>query len=200
MLSPQMFHRLLAVALFLLPCSARGNPTRKFLVPGFRISPEKGIAQGFISGFKSLPGNEMGDVILQIEDRISKLERVLHLEGMITASEGKIFATNGKTADFHTTVKTCEEAGGSIATPRNAGENDAILYFVKQFNRYAYLGIKESLIPGKFQFLDGAEPSYTNWHSNEPSGKGEEECVEMYTDGTWNNKKCNQNRLTVCQF
>ncbi|XP_071895585.1 pulmonary surfactant-associated protein A isoform X1 [Anas platyrhynchos] len=200
MLSPQMFHRLLAVALFLLPGSTQGNPAYKFPVPGFRISPEKGIAQGFISGFKSLPGKETGDVILQIEDRISKLERVLHLKEIITASEGKIFATNGKTADFHTTVKTCEEAGGSIATPRNTGENDAILYFVKQFNRYAYLGIKESLIPGKFQFLDGAEPSYTNWHSNEPSGKGEEECVEMYTDGTWNNKKCNQNRLIVCQF
>lgn len=26
-------------------------------------------------GFKSLPGKEMGDVILQLEDRISKLER-----------------------------------------------------------------------------------------------------------------------------
>uniref|UniRef100_A0A8B9EKQ1 C-type lectin domain-containing protein n=1 Tax=Anser cygnoides TaxID=8845 RepID=A0A8B9EKQ1_ANSCY len=196
MLSPQMFHRMLAVALFLLPYCARGNPAHKFPVPGFRILPENGIAEGF----KSLPGKEMGDVILQLEDRISKLERVLHLEGIITASERKIFATNGKTADFHATVKKCGEAGGSIATPRNAGENDAILYFVKQFNKYAYLGIKESLIPGKFQFLDGAELSYTNWHPNEPSGKGEEECVEMYTDGTWNNKKCNQNRLIVCQF
>ncbi|XP_035185994.1 pulmonary surfactant-associated protein A-like isoform X3 [Oxyura jamaicensis] len=89
-----------------------------------------------MSGFKSLPGKEMGDVILQLEDRISKLERVLHLEGIITASEGKIFATDGKTADFHATVKKCAEAGGSIATPRNAGENDAILYFVKHFNKY----------------------------------------------------------------
>ncbi|XP_035185993.1 pulmonary surfactant-associated protein A-like isoform X2 [Oxyura jamaicensis] len=110
MLSQQMFHRILAVALFLLPYCARG--------------------------FKSLPGKEMGDVILQLEDRISKLERVLHLEGIITASEGKIFATDGKTADFHATVKKCAEAGGSIATPRNAGENDAILYFVKHFNKY----------------------------------------------------------------
>lgn len=53
MLSPQMFHRLLAVALFLLPGSAQGNPAYKFPVPGFRISPEKGIAQGFISGTRS---------------------------------------------------------------------------------------------------------------------------------------------------
>ncbi|KFV17431.1 Pulmonary surfactant-associated protein A, partial [Pterocles gutturalis] len=125
---------------------------------------------------------------------------VLKLEKKITASGGKIFATSGKKADFDTALKECKEAGGSIATPRNPGENDAILYFVKSFNTYAYLGIKESLIPSKFQFLDGTQLGYTNWHLNEPSGKGKEECVEMYTDGTWNDKKCNQNRLIVCQF
>ncbi|NXR14779.1 SFTPA protein, partial [Semnornis frantzii] len=125
---------------------------------------------------------------------------VLHLQEMMTTSGGKIFATNGKKADFHTTLEKCQEAGGSIAAPSNMSENDAILYFVKRYNTYAYIGIKESLIPSKFQFLDGTKLSYTNWHSKEASGKGEEECVEMYTDGTWNDKKCNQNRLVVCQF
>uniref|UniRef100_A0A8C9FVM9 C-type lectin domain-containing protein n=1 Tax=Pavo cristatus TaxID=9049 RepID=A0A8C9FVM9_PAVCR len=150
--------------------------------------------------FPSVAGNEMEDTVLQLKDRISKLKGVLHLQEKITTSGGKIFATNGKTADFHATVKMCQEAGGCIASPRNADENAAILHIVKKFNRYAYLGIKESLIPGTFQFLNGAELSYTNWYSHEPSGKGEEECVEMYSDGTWNDKKCNQNRLVVCQF
>ncbi|NXH40527.1 SFTPA protein, partial [Dicaeum eximium] len=125
---------------------------------------------------------------------------VLRLNKMITESGGKIFATNGKKADFDATVEKCKEAGGSIATPKSPGENDAILYFVKYFNTYAYLGIKQSLIPGKFQLLNGAQLSYTNWYPNEPSGKGEEECVEMYTDGTWNDKKCTKNHLIVCQF
>ncbi|NXU60041.1 SFPA2 protein, partial [Turnix velox] len=106
----------------------------------------------------------------------------LLLEKMITKSGEKIFASNGKKADFHTIVKRCEDAGGSIATPRNPGENKAIQHFVKTFNTYTYLGIKESPIPGKFQFLDGTQLVYTNWYRNEPSGKGEEECVEMYTD------------------
>ncbi|NXU26884.1 SFTPA protein, partial [Thalassarche chlororhynchos] len=121
-----------------------------------------------------LVDNEMGDVIHQLEHQISRLEGVLRLENKITASGGKIFATNGKKADFLTTLKKCKEAGGSIATPRNPDENDAILYFVKNFNTYAYLGIKESLIPKKFQFLDGTQLNYTNWHLNEPSGKGDE--------------------------
>ncbi|NXX47582.1 SFTPA protein, partial [Tricholaema leucomelas] len=118
--------------------------------------------------------NEREDTIHQLEHRISRLEGVLYLEKMITTSGGKIFATNGKKGDFHTTLKQCQEAGGSIATPRNPSENDAVLYFVKSYNTYAYLGIKESLIPSKFQFLDGTKLNYTNWHSKEPSGKGEE--------------------------
>ncbi|NWV14030.1 SFTPA protein, partial [Ptilonorhynchus violaceus] len=121
-----------------------------------------------------LGDSENGDAIRQLEYRISRLEGVLRLNKMITESGGKIFATSGKRADFNATVEKCKEAGGSIATPRNPGENDAILYFVKSFNTYAYLGIKESLIPGQFQLLDGAQLSYTNWYLNEPSGKGEE--------------------------
>ncbi|NXC05970.1 SFTPA protein, partial [Orthonyx spaldingii] len=121
-----------------------------------------------------LAGNENEDIIRQLQYRISRLEGVLRLNKMIMESAGKIFATNGKKANFDATVATCKEAGGSIATPRNPGENDAILYFVKYFNIYAYLGIKQSLIPGKFQLLNGAQLNYTNWYSNEPSGKGEE--------------------------
>ncbi|NWW07398.1 SFTPA protein, partial [Oreocharis arfaki] len=121
-----------------------------------------------------LAGTENGDIIHQLEYRISRLEGVLLLNKMITESGGKIFATSGKRADFDAAVEKCKEAGGSIATPRNPGENDAIQYFVKYFNTYAYLGIKQSLIPGKFQLLNGTPLSYTNWYANEPSGKGEE--------------------------
>ncbi|XP_052655730.1 pulmonary surfactant-associated protein A-like [Harpia harpyja] len=174
MLSPQLFHKILAVAFSLLLYCAQGSDL--------------------------LVDSEMEGVICQIEHRISRLERVLHFLKMITASGRKIFATSEKKADFHTTLTKCKEAGGSIATPRNPDENDAILYFVKTFNTYAYLGIKECLIPSRFQSLGSTQLSYTNWHLNEPSGKGEEECVEMYTDGTWNDKSCNKNRLIVCQF
>ncbi|NXP49538.1 SFTPA protein, partial [Heliornis fulica] len=121
-----------------------------------------------------LVDNEVQKVICQLAHRVSRLEGVLQLEKMVTASEEKMFATNGKKADFYTTLKKCKEAGGSIATPSNQDENNAILQLVKSFNTFAYLGIKESLIPSKFQFLDGGQLTYTNWHLNEPAGKGEE--------------------------
>ncbi|XP_065495575.1 pulmonary surfactant-associated protein A-like [Caloenas nicobarica] len=199
MLSPP-FHKILGVAFFLLPCCAQGNPAGTPPLLVFAHLPEDGIDEDFTSGFLPLLDDEIGDVTHQLEHWISRLEGVLHLEKMITASGGKIFASNGKKPDLNTALKKCKQAGGSIATPRNPAENKAILYFVKCFNTYTYLGIKESLMLSKFQLLDTRQLSYTNWHLNEPSGKGEEECVDVYTDGTWNDKRCNQNRLIVCQF
>lgn len=199
MLFPQL-HKILAVAFFLLPFCAQGKLLPFFPFTSLFGGKDNSADEKQIPDLTALAGNEHGDAIQQLEYRISRIEGVLRLNKIITESGGKIFATNGRRADFDGTVEKCKEAGGSIATPKSPGENDAILYFVKYFNSYAYLGIKQSLIPGRFQLLNGAQLSYTNWYPNEPSGTGEEKCVEMYTDGTWNDKKCNKNYLIVCQF
>ncbi|NXL88974.1 SFPA2 protein, partial [Alectura lathami] len=125
---------------------------------------------------------------------------VLALDGKIQKVGEKIFASNGKEVNFSSALESCEETGGTLATPMNEEENKAVLDIVKQYNRYAYLGVKESEAPGQFEYMDGTPLNYTNWHKNEPNGKGKEECVEMYTDGNWNDKKCTQYRLTICEF
>ncbi|NWR54982.1 SFTPA protein, partial [Bucorvus abyssinicus] len=125
---------------------------------------------------------------------------VLALMGMIRKAGHKIFASNGKNVDFAAALQSCESAGGTLAAPRNEEENQAVLQFVKQYNQYTYLGIKESETAGLFKYLDGTSVNYTNWYSNEPTGKGTEKCVEMYTDGTWNDRVCTVYRLTVCEF
>ncbi|XP_053548038.1 pulmonary surfactant-associated protein A [Bombina bombina] len=137
---------------------------------------------------------------LELRNQISRLERALLLKEIIQKVGGKILATNGKEVDFTTAKTTCESVGGRIATPVNDKENNAILTFVKELNRYAFLGVKEGLLTGKFNYLDGTPVKYTNWSKNEPNGKGQEPCVEMYTDGKWNDKGCNQNRLTICEL
>uniref|UniRef100_A0A6I8QR96 C-type lectin domain-containing protein n=1 Tax=Xenopus tropicalis TaxID=8364 RepID=A0A6I8QR96_XENTR len=124
----------------------------------------------------------------------------LNFEGKFHQVGGKIFATNGEQADFEASKLTCKKAGGRIATPMNEAENSALLSILKEQNKYAYLGVTEGVIPSIYLYLDGTPLSYSNWRKNEPNGKGKEKCVEMFTDGQWNDKACNQNRLTVCEF
>ncbi|KFQ05009.1 SFTPA protein, partial [Haliaeetus albicilla] len=125
---------------------------------------------------------------------------VLALKEKIREVGEKMLVSNGKRVDFASALQSCEEAGGTLATPTNEEENKAILGIVKQYNQYAYLGIKEGEISGQFKHINGMPLNYTNWHQYEPNGEGREKCVEMYTDGSWNDKKCNQYRLTICEF
>ncbi|NWS67129.1 SFTPA protein, partial [Crotophaga sulcirostris] len=125
---------------------------------------------------------------------------VLALNGNIKQVGDKLFASNGKEVNFASALKSCQKAKGTLATPVNEEENEAVLDFVKQYNRYAYLGIKEGETAGQFKDINNSPLNYTKWRKYEPNGKGTEKCVEMYTDGTWNDKKCSLNRLTVCEF
>ncbi|XP_014796012.1 PREDICTED: pulmonary surfactant-associated protein D [Calidris pugnax] len=144
--------------------------------------------------------SELHNVLVNLKPRLCRLEGVLALNEKIKVGGEKIFASNGKEVDFASALKSCEEAGGTLATPMNEEENKAIMGIVKQYNRYAYLGFTESRVSGQFQYLNGVPLNYTKWHNYEPNGKGTEKCVEMYTDGSWNDKKCNMRRLTICEF
>nr|DBA26681.1 TPA: hypothetical protein GDO54_010910 [Pyxicephalus adspersus] len=112
----------------------------------------------------------------------------------------KIIVSSGKDEKIETTHAICQAIGGRIAAPKNEAENNAIMFFLKKYNQYAYLGLKEGPLPGIFLYSNRFPAMFTRWKKNEPNGKGQEKCVEMYTDGQWNDKSCNQKRLTVCEL
>ncbi|KAM7169372.1 pulmonary surfactant-associated protein A-like [Macrochelys suwanniensis] len=229
-MSTQLFHVVTAIAFLLVTCHAGkpGLPAKEGK-PGLKADPGQQGPPGPPSSMRGPPGKdglrgpqgprgERGEKgerghpgqpglpasrdpeLQELTNQIARLEGVLSLNGTITTFGEKIFATNGQEVDFETTLEACKQAGGSIASPRNKGENDAVFRIVRSFNRYAYLGIKGGGIPGKFSFLDGTALNYTNWHAGEPSHKGEENCIEMCTGGAWNDTSCKQYHLTICEF
>ncbi|KAM9379762.1 pulmonary surfactant-associated protein A-like [Phaethornis superciliosus] len=133
---------------------------------------------------------ELRKVLVNLEDRLSRLENVGE----------KIFASNGKRVDIESALGLCEEFGGTLPTPMNEEENKAISDIVQHYNQYAYLGIKECETSGQFKYINGTSVNYTKWHRYEPNGRGTEKCVQMSTDGSWYDIKCNLNRLAVCEF
>ncbi|XP_004467424.1 pulmonary surfactant-associated protein A [Dasypus novemcinctus] len=125
---------------------------------------------------------------------------VLSLQGSALVVGDKVFSTNGQSVSFDDAGESCARAGGQIAIPQSPEENEAMASLVKKHNAYAYLGLAEGPTPGEFRQLDGAPVNYTNWYPGEPRGRGKERCVEMYTDGQWNDKNCLQYRLAICEF
>ncbi|XP_043840148.1 pulmonary surfactant-associated protein A-like [Dromiciops gliroides] len=160
-----------------------------------------------IKGMKGEPGeshssvtDEQLKVISDLQIRLMKVTNALNLYGTAVQVGEKFYATTGQSSDFLTINITCQKIGGTIATPRNEEENAAILQIVVKHNTYAFLGLMEGSTPGNFYYLDGSPVKYTNWYAGTPDGQGSENCVEMYTDGTWNDRACSKSRLAVCEF
>ncbi|XP_063290344.1 pulmonary surfactant-associated protein D-like [Pelobates fuscus] len=133
---------------------------------------------------------------------LNKYAKILLFHGGKQAGT-KIFVTNGQEESFESSQKSCKEAGGNLASPRNTEENSATqeILQTKGENAKAYLGISDLQVEGIFKYAGGDKISYTNWNLGEPNNsKDNEDCVEIQDNGKWNDIPCSLLRLVICEF
>lgn len=106
--------------------------------------------------------------------------------------------TNGETMPFPKVKALCAELQGTVATPKNAEENEAIQNVGKNL---AFLGITDEVTEGQFMYVTGGRLTYSNWKTNEPNDHDSgEDCVTILEDGLWNDISCHSSFLAVCEF
>ncbi|KAM5141289.1 mannose-binding protein C-like [Mantella aurantiaca] len=140
--------------------------------------------------------------ITSLEKKLSWLKNVLLIHGTKEVGS-KVLLSMGREENFDNAQKTCREAGGNLATPRNAAENNAIMEIIrtKGDTSKALLGISDVQIEGKFKYLTGEEVIFTNWNPGEPNNTNNtEDCVESLSNGKWNDISCTEQRLVICEF
>ncbi|XP_016048320.2 pulmonary surfactant-associated protein D isoform X2 [Erinaceus europaeus] len=113
----------------------------------------------------------------------------------------KIFKTGHFEKTFEEAWKVCAQAGGQMASPRSVAENEALQQLVIAENKAAFLSMTDNKMEGKFIYPTGEPLVYSNWAPGEPNNNGNgENCVEIFTNGKWNDKSCGERRLVICQF
>ncbi|XP_036915327.1 pulmonary surfactant-associated protein D-like [Sturnira hondurensis] len=113
----------------------------------------------------------------------------------------KIFKTGGFEKSFQDAQQVCRQAGGQLPSPRSAAENEALQQLVAAQNKAAFLSMTDSQTEGKFTYPTGESLVYSNWAPGEPNNSGgEEDCVEIFDNGKWNDKSCGERRLVICEF
>ncbi|KAM4636658.1 pulmonary surfactant-associated protein D-like [Discoglossus pictus] len=138
--------------------------------------------------------------LTRLQSTVAKQQKALFFSSGAIARE-KLFSTNGVEANYHEAKEACSKAGGQLASPRNAEENQAVLAIVLQQNKIAYLGINDVQNEGTFRYPNGELIGYSNWKAGEPNNANRvEDCVEMYTSGQWNDKNCEEKRMIICEF
>ena len=102
--------------------------------------------------------------------------------------------------DWETAAYYCENVGGHLAVISTAEENR----FVNELSQAQniWLGGCDSANEGVFEWLTGETFYYTNWASGEPNngGPGEQDYIQMYANGTWDDVKYQETKKFVCEW
>jgi cysteine-rich repeat protein len=109
--------------------------------------------------------------------------------------------------------KKCEGDGGHLVTITTPAENE----WVHNFHQgEVFIGSWDHKDPkssenGKYDWVNGEPYAYTNWGGGEPNKSpskcfgliGEdcyEHCTTQRSDGFWNDRRCDQDNDTVCEW
>ncbi|XP_056386056.1 pulmonary surfactant-associated protein A-like [Hyla sarda] len=139
--------------------------------------------------------------LLKVESNVQTLRNALTFSKSAAAAGNKIYISQGVTANYNDAINTCAGTGGQLPIPLNEDENNAVKKIVNQYNFFAYLGVNDLQDEGTFRYLNGEKIKYSIWYDNQPDNyKLNEDCVEMYGDGKWNDQNCNEKRLIICEF
>ncbi|KFO31014.1 pulmonary surfactant-associated protein D [Fukomys damarensis] len=113
----------------------------------------------------------------------------------------KIFKTVGSESNFEGAQKMCTQAGGQLPSPRSAAENAALQKLIEAQNKSALLSLTDTKKEGTFIYPSGEPMVFSNWAPGEPNNDGgAEDCVEMFTNGKWNDRSCGEHLLVICEF
>lgn len=169
----------------------------------FGLPGQKGEKGDFTGLELDLLKRQMSAMNLQLnllQDASTKLKKAILLNNGRSVGE-KLFVTYHRELTYEAAKVMCTNAGGSLASPRNAPENNAIKEIVVQTEKIAFLGINDLRTEGSFRYPSGEAIGYSNWGPKEPNDeKGIEDCVEMFSSGKWNDKSCGERRLVICEF
>ncbi|XP_073452951.1 mannose-binding protein C-like isoform X1 [Aquarana catesbeiana] len=161
-------------------------------------------------GEKGSPDVESIKKIMALESQIASLEKkwswiksVLLFHGVKEEVGGKVFVATARKENYAIAQNICKEVGGSLATPRNAEENSVLhgIISTKGVSSAALLDITDSQVEGTFTYSTGEKVIFTNWSTGQPDDyKNNEDCVNMYNNGFWNDVSCSSKHLVICEF
>nr|XP_055059818.1 pulmonary surfactant-associated protein D-like [Misgurnus anguillicaudatus] len=135
--------------------------------------------------------------IQHLNAKIAMIEKFASFDAFRKVGQ-KYFVYDGLVESFDNGIKWCKEIGGTIALPRNADENRAMLRLSVASGltgHKPYVRVTDRDKEGQFVDIDGKPLTFTNWDSGQPDDyKRAQDCGALTVDsGFWDDVGCNQN-------
>ena len=112
------------------------------------------------------------------------------------------FIVGSSSMSFSKAESYCESQGTHLASIHNDAENEAALDTCTGGDCWIGLQCYDN-DQFDFEWMDGTEWDYKNWNNGEPNNfmgniLGDEDCVQMYSNGKWNDNKCSKDYKPLC--
>jgi len=116
-------------------------------------------------------------------------------------------STESLTFDYYTDTLSwddaeteCQGFGGNLVSITSEAINEEVLALVGGADNDVWIGLNDQSTEGTYVWVNGTEADYTNWGYGEPNDYGGgEDCVEMKSNGEWNDQSCSTEFAFVCQ-
>jgi hypothetical protein len=93
----------------------------------------------------------------------------------------------------------CEILGSVLATITSIELNNFIRSSFNQSSASLWIGYNDLNTEGDFLWESGQSASFTHWILEQPDNSGNENCVEMTSNGEWDDRSCNLTRVGICE-
>ncbi|XP_063953416.1 macrophage mannose receptor 1-like isoform X1 [Lytechinus pictus] len=108
------------------------------------------------------------------------------------------------TGNYNQAVSQCRALGAELVSIHDANENSFIqsLYASAGINSAVWIGLNDLRVQMLFEWSDGTPVDYTYWNIGEPNNYNgnNEDCVEMFNNGAWNDIDCSSTIPSICKL
>lgn len=114
----------------------------------------------------------------------------------------KLYYLDPNLQDATTALAAAESINGNLVIINSQALSNSLFASIQEINpiTQAYIGLSDVAAEGTFIYPDGGTPTYYNWNVGEPNNVGDEDCVEMLQDGTWNDIPCTTLRNAIYEI
>ncbi|XP_067836931.1 collectin-10-like isoform X3 [Heptranchias perlo] len=121
----------------------------------------------------------------------------------IKETEEKFYLIVKEGKNYNDALVHCKDRGGSLVMPKDEETNTLIAAYVNKTGlSRVFIGVNDLEKERQFMYTDFTPlQNYSHWRPGEPNNAfGGEDCVEMVSDGGWNDVECHLTIYFVCEF
>ncbi|XP_002921954.2 CD209 antigen isoform X1 [Ailuropoda melanoleuca] len=95
-------------------------------------------------------------------------------------------------------ISACQNLRAQLVVINSTEEQKFLKSWNVRNNQRTWIGLSDHHNEGSWKWVDSSPLQLSFWKEGEPNNRGDEDCVELYSDG-WNDNRCNTENFWTCE-